>query len=121
MVGCSRRQTMWKVLVPSATPTLMVGVNQVIIASMIGARGPGYDVLTALRRLDIGGGIESGLAIVSLAITPDRVSQAFATRTQDALPRPGLSFTNRHPWPVSVALITLGSTLAGIYVPALQS
>ena len=56
-------------------PQLMVGVNQVImlslnmviIASMIGAGGLGYDVLTALRRLDIGRGLEAGLAIVVLA------------------------------------------------------
>ena len=55
-------------MVPSASAALMVGVNQVImlslnmviIASMIGAGGLGYDVLAALRRLDIGAGIEAG-------------------------------------------------------------
>ena len=86
MSGCTQRQLMWKVLIPSAKPTLLIGVNQVImlslnmviIASMIGAGGLGYDVLASLRRLDIGGGIESGIAIVVLAITLDRLSQAFA-------------------------------------------
>ena len=129
MMGCSRRQMMWKVLVPSAMPTLMIGVNQVImlslnmviIASMIGAGGLGYDVLTALRRLDIGGGIEAGLAIVALAIALDRLSQAFSTRTQDALPEAGLSYVKRHPWLVSVVLIMLGTGLAGLYLPAIQS
>ena len=56
MIGCTKHQLMWKVIVPSASPMLMVGVNQVImltlnmviIASMIGAGGLGFDVLTAL-------------------------------------------------------------------------
>ena len=85
MTGCTNRQLMWKVLIPSSRSTIMVGVNQVImlsfnmviIASMIGAGGLGYDVLTSLRKLDIGGGIESGLAIVILAIALDRLSQAY--------------------------------------------
>ena len=88
MVGCTRRQMTWKVLMPSAMPTLMVGVNQVImlslnmviIASMIGAGGLGFDVLASLRRLDIGGGIEAGVAIVVLAIALDRLSQAMARK-----------------------------------------
>ena len=86
MSGCTDRQLMWKVLIPVSKPTLLIGVNQVImlslnmviIASMIGAGGLGYDVLASLRRLDIGGGIESGIAIVVLAIILDRLSQAFA-------------------------------------------
>ncbi len=92
MAGCTPRQLVWRVMVPAARAPLMVGVNQVImlslnmviIASMIGAGGLGYDVLTALRRLDIGGGIESGLAIVVLAIVLDRVSQAYAVRAGQA-------------------------------------
>ncbi len=91
MAGCNARQMMLKVLLPSSMPMLMVGVNQVImlslnmviIASMIGAGGLGYDVLSALRRLDIGAGFESGLAIVALAIALDRLSQAFATRSKE--------------------------------------
>ena len=91
MIGCTPRQMMWRVLVPRRA-TLMVGVNQVImlslnmviIASMIGAGGLGFDVLAALRRLDFGAGLEAGLAIVALAIALDRLSQAVA----QAAPRP---------------------------------
>ncbi|MFG1401133.1 ABC transporter permease [Xanthobacter sediminis] len=92
MTGCTRRQITWKMLVPSAMPALMVGVNQVImlslnvviIASMIGAGGLGWDVLAALRRLDIGGGLEAGLAITVLAILLDRFAQALAFRARRA-------------------------------------
>ncbi|MDQ0422810.1 glycine betaine/proline transport system permease protein [Peteryoungia aggregata LMG 23059] len=88
MVGCSHSQMTWKVMIPSAADALMVGVNQVImlslnmviIASMIGAGGLGFDVLAALRRLDIGAGLEAGFAIVALAIALDRLSQAFARK-----------------------------------------
>jgi glycine betaine/proline transport system permease protein len=88
MAGTTRWQMLFKVMLPAARPQLLVGVNQVImlslnmviIASMIGAGGLGYDVLTALRRLDIGGGLEAGLAIVVLAIALDRLSQAYASR-----------------------------------------
>jgi glycine betaine/proline transport system permease protein len=87
MAGCTSRQLLWQVQLPTARPALMVGLNQVImlslnmviIASMIGAGGLGYDVLTALRRLDIGAGLEAGLAITVLAIALDRLSQAAAT------------------------------------------
>ena len=95
MAGCSRRQMLWKILIPSARPTLMVGVNQVImlslnmviIASMIGAGGLGFDVLASLKRLQIGEGIEAGLAITLLAIALDRLSQAFARPATTAAQR----------------------------------
>ncbi len=129
MAGCTPRQMTWKVLVPSARPGLMVGVNQVImlslnmviIASMIGAGGLGYDVLTSLRRLDIGGGIEAGVAIVVLAIALDRLSQAFADRrprVHEARPANPL---RRHPWTTTVALAILGTALAGLVYPPVQA
>jgi glycine betaine/proline transport system permease protein len=88
MAGCTPRQLIRRVMIPVARAPLMVGVNQVImlslnmviIASMIGAGGLGYDVLTSLRRLDIGRGLEAGVAIVVLAVALDRISQAYATR-----------------------------------------
>ena len=85
MAGCTPRQMLWRIQLPAVRPSLMVGVNQVImlslnmviIASMIGAGGLGYDVLASLRRLAIGDGLEAGIAITLLAIMLDRLSQGF--------------------------------------------
>src|SRR5262245_65826192 len=104
MTGCTLRQMLWRILLPSAQPTLMVGVNQVImltlnmviIASMVGADGLGYDVLFALRNQKIGVGLEAGLAITALAIALDRLSQA-AAEPKVELYRPGTPFHRRHP------------------------
>ncbi len=86
MVGCTERQTIWRILLPSSLPSLLVGLNQtvmmtlnmVIVASMIGAGGLGFDVLRALRQLDIDRGFESGVAIVLLAVMLDRQGVALA-------------------------------------------
>lgn len=88
MAGCTRRQLLWQVQLPTALAKLAVGLNQVImmtlnmviIASMIGAGGLGFDVLSALRKLDIGAGLEAGMGIVALAVVLDRISQAAAQR-----------------------------------------
>ncbi|MES0868411.1 ABC transporter permease [Pseudovibrio sp. SCP19] len=129
MAGCTSQQMMWKVLLPSALPTLMVGVNQVImlslnmviIASIIGAGGLGYDVLAALRRLDIGGGIEAGLAIVVIAIALDRLSQAFSQ--PDHGQSDGLGIDRIKPAPlVGIALLSIVVlALLGKLFPFLQS
>ncbi len=130
MCGCTPRQMMWRILVPSARGSLMVGVNQVImlslnmviIASMIGAGGLGFDVLAALRRLDIGGGFEAGIAIVILAIAIDRLSQAFAVRNpRRQVSRRGGNFLTRHPRTMIVMAILIGTMVLGRFVPALQS
>ncbi|HLP69040.1 MAG TPA: ABC transporter permease subunit [Rhizobium sp.] len=130
MVGCSRRQMTWKVMVPSASDALMVGVNQVImlslnmviIASMIGAGGLGFDVLAALRRLDIGAGLEAGFAIVALAVALDRLSQAYATKA--GAPSPAATSGNvvqRHPYVAAAAGILATSLIASVVVPALEA
>ncbi len=129
MVGCTRRQMTWKVLVPSAMPSLMVGVNQVImlslnmviIASMIGAGGLGFDVLSSLRRLQIGKGLEAGIAIVVLAIALDRLSQAYATRPPSPHHERPDSWVRRHPW-LAFALIWIAVTaLAGLFLAPVQT
>jgi glycine betaine/proline transport system permease protein len=119
MVGCTPRQMTWRVLVPSAREPLMVGVNQVImlslnmviIASMIGAGGLGFDVLNALRRLDFGAGIEAGFAIVALAIALDRLREAEA--------RGGI--VQRHPYLLGAAVLICVTWAVGLLLPAVQT
>jgi glycine betaine/proline transport system permease protein len=124
MAGTTRRQMLLKVMLPSARPQLLVGVNQVImlslnmviIASMIGAGGLGYDVLTSLRRLDIGRGLEAGLAIVVLAIALDRLSQAYASRRRTAQDQEqGRRF--------AVALLAFAAIVyvLGLFIPAVAT
>ncbi|HUH48918.1 MAG TPA: ABC transporter permease subunit, partial [Mycoplana sp.] len=92
IIGCTRSQATWRVLIPSAMPMLLVGFNQtvmmtlnmVIIASMIGAGGLGFDVLLALRQLNIGRGFEAGTAIVVLAIMLDRQGRVLASNWSKA-------------------------------------
>ena len=121
MAGCTRRQQLWRILIPSAQPLLMLGVNQVvmmtlnmvIIASMIGAGGLGYDVLLALRALKVGAAFEAGIAIVLLAIVLDRLSQAMAN-WRPTQRRAGESFASRHRYLVLAAAILLATTIAGL-------
>ena len=128
MAGCSRRQLLWKVLVPSARPSLMVGINQVImlslnmviIASMIGAGGLGYDVLTSLKRLRIGDGVEAGVAITLLAIALDRLSQAFASRPPPVHSDTTPPFVHRHPFLIATLAALALAWTAGAFVPVLQ-
>ena len=127
MAGCTPGQRMRKVMLPVALPDLMVGVNQVImlslnmviIASMIGAGGLGADVLASLRRLDIGGGIEAGLAITALAIVLDRLGQALAARAGHGAVVTG-RFWQRHPRTVLVLAVIVAAGLLGLLIPAVQ-
>ncbi len=129
MAGCSRRQLLWKVMIPAARPTLMVGVNQVImlslnmviIASMIGAGGLGFDVLTSLKRLAIGNGLEAGIAITLLAIALDRLSQAFATKPPPHHQEGPQSLLRRHPHLVFAVLLIAVTTALSLAMPALES
>ena len=90
--GLTRRQMLLKVKVPLAMPTIMAGVNQttlmalamIVIGSLVGAPGLGFDVLQALGRLESGNALLAGLGIVMLAIIIDRVTQAIARKRQAA-------------------------------------
>jgi glycine betaine/proline transport system permease protein len=88
--GSSARQILFEVQIPLAIPSIMVGVNQttmmalamVVIASMIGARGLGLEVLLAINRIEVGRGFEAGLCIVLLAIIIDRITHALGARQE---------------------------------------
>jgi glycine betaine/proline transport system permease protein len=127
MAGCTPWQHMRKVMLPVALSDLMVGVNQVImlslnmviIASMIGAGGLGADVLESLRRLNIGGGIEAGLAITALAVVLDRLGQAMSERVAQTELRQG-NWWKRHPRTTLVLVVALVSGALGFLIPAVQ-
>ncbi len=53
----------------------MLSLSMVVIASMIGAQGLGYNVLVSIQRIDVAMGFEAGLAIVIIAVILDRISQ----------------------------------------------
>jgi glycine betaine/proline transport system permease protein len=83
--GTTRWQLLVNVQLPLARPSIMAGINQttmmalsmVVIASMIGSRGLGEDVLAGIQTLDVGKGTQAGIAIVILAIVIDRISQGY--------------------------------------------
>lgn len=83
--GVTRWQMLRLLSLPLARPSIMAGINQttmmalsmVVVASMIGAQGLGEDVLAGIQTLDIGRGLQAGVAIVILAIVMDRITQAY--------------------------------------------
>jgi len=80
--GAPPGKVLFGIQIPLAMPTIMAGVNQVImlalsmvvIGGMVGAPGLGQDVTSALTTLDIGKGAEAGVSVVFLAIYLDRVT-----------------------------------------------
>jgi len=81
--GATKLQLLRKVELPAALPSIMAGMTQcimlslsmVVIAALIGANGLGKPVVRALNSVNIPLGIESGLAIVVLAIILDRITR----------------------------------------------
>jgi glycine betaine/proline transport system permease protein len=126
MAGCTRRQHLWRILVPSAQSSLMLGVNQdvnatmnmVIVSSMIGAGGLGTDVLLALRALKIGAALEAGASIVLIAITFDRLIKAIAGQ-KPAVRLPGETFWQRNPLFLAALAALALFTLLSMAVPEL--
>ena len=126
MAGCTRRQMLWKVELPAARPTLMVGVNQIImlclamvvLASFVGAKGLGHDLLNRLRSLWIGQALEIGVVIVFMAIILDRLSQAWAEKEPEHA-REG-PFHVRHPFATAGIAVVAISYILAAFIPALQ-
>jgi len=81
--GATRWQMLLKVELPSASPLIFAGVTQcimlslsmVVIAALVGAGGLGVPVVRALNSVQVGMGIEAGIAIVLLAVILDRITR----------------------------------------------
>jgi glycine betaine/proline transport system permease protein len=88
-LGATRMQTLTKVLLPAAKRTIVLGINQTVmaalamvtIAALIDAPGLGKTVVKALSTVDVGTAFNAGLAIVVMAIVLDRVTTVAAERT----------------------------------------
>jgi len=84
--GSSKVQLLLKIKIPLSLPSIMMGINQVImmalalvvLACFIGAEGIGGQVWLAIRNLDVGWAMEGGLCILFMAIMFDRFSMSFS-------------------------------------------
>ena len=129
MAGCTRRQKMWLVMLPSARRSLLIGINQVImlslaaviVASIIGAGGLGADVYRALTALRIGDAVEAGFAITLLAIALDRISQGIAMRRPVHEVESARSLLRRHPLITLALALVVASAALGPFVPVVKS
>ena len=81
--GASKWYLLTRVDLPLASPSIRAGINQtimlslamVVVASLIGAKGLGEDVLEALQYANVGQGILAGFAILFCAMILDRIVQ----------------------------------------------
>lgn len=86
--GASPRDILFKIELPTAAPTLLVGLNQcilmslamVVLAGLVGAGGLGAEVTRGLSRMEMGLGLRAGLAIVAIALLLDRLSRGALQR-----------------------------------------
>ncbi len=87
MFGGSTAQTLRKVRMPMAMPTILTGVAQtimmalgiVVLATLLGAGGLGQEVMDTLSQRRTGRGIAAGLAVVAVAMVLERLGRAAAS------------------------------------------
>ena len=97
--GSTRKQILFKVQIPLALPSIMMGVNQtimmalalVVLATFIGAQGLGSEIWVAIRKLDVGAALEGGLCVLFMAIMFDRFGKA-VSRDAVTLPSDSVRF-----------------------------
>jgi glycine betaine/proline transport system permease protein len=127
MAGCTVRQLLWKVQLPAAKQTLLLGLNQVVmqtlamvvIASLVGASGLGQKLLFSLQQLYIGKATEQGIAITLIAIVLDRLTQAYAHRPIIRFP-PDANLLLRHRHLLTFIGVLSFSVVAAQAFPALS-
>ena len=92
-VGCTRGQLLKSVELPLALPDIMLGVNQtlmmglsmLVITALVGTRDLGQETLIALSKVDPGRGLTAGICVAFIAITADRLINAWAKRRRKEL------------------------------------
>jgi glycine betaine/proline transport system permease protein len=93
-MGTTKRQLLRKVQLPMSSRTIIMGINQtvmaalsfVVIAALIGAPGLGKPVLDALIIRNVGDGFVAGITVVLIAIMLDRSTSAAITRKDTFVP-----------------------------------
>ena len=88
-MGLTRRQMLTQVQLPMARRTIVVGVNQCMmaalsmatIAALVNGPGLGKPVVSALQIQNVGAASVAGLAIVAMAIMLDRTTTAASERS----------------------------------------
>ena len=128
MAGVTNWQMLWWVRFPSARPTLLLGLNQTIMAAFAlvvfaalvgGSDDIGYEVLRRLRKSQFGESLLAGIVITLFAILADRISRAYATRTPHAPSAGGRRHAARR---LGVALIAcVGVGVLAEFWPALRT
>ena len=109
--GSPPRRILRQIQLPLAMPSILAGVNQVImlslsmvvIAGMVGAGGLGRDIVQALSRVDVGLGFEAGVSVVILAIILDRLT-ASVGRARLRMPKRALAVLG------AAVLVAVGGT-----------
>lgn len=121
MFGATRRQTLLRVQMPLAVPSIIAGINQtvmmalgiVVIATLVGAAGLGQEIMQTVRLLSPGRGLVVGLAVVAVALVLDRLSRALIT--SPGAPQGKVSRRVVVSFIVGVAVVSVTSRVIGIH------
>ena len=126
MSGSTRSQILWWVRFPMSLPTLLLGLNQtimaafalVVFASIVGGTADiGYEVLLRLRKSQFGEALLSGIVITLFAILADRISRGYAARRSVSLGRRGGGYRTQ----LVVALVAaIGVVVVAEFMPLLR-
>ena len=126
--GATERQQLFKVQLPIARRTILLGLNQVImmafaivvLASLLGTGDLGQDVLSALQKQQVGLAFASGLGIVLMAVALDRISTGDSASTRARLRRqiPQVSPQIATAFAIGIPMVAvLSASLEGPYIP----
>ncbi len=116
--GATPGQILRGIQLPLAMPTIMAGVNQVImlalsmavVAGIVGADGLGKEVVQSISTVNLPKGVEAGLSVVILAVYLDRLTAALGNRADNTSSLLGVLARRRAARPAAVA--TAGATAA---------